>query len=155
MLKRITLAAAVALPLALAVAGAAGAAEYEVRLLNKGESGRMVFEPALLRVAPGDTVVFKAVDRGHNAETIRGMIPKGAETFKGRMSKDLSVTFTNEGVYGYKCLPHYAMGMVGLIVVGDPSANIEAAAAAKLPGKARTKMTALIEAVGRTVASSR
>ena len=71
------------------------------------------------------------------------------------MSKDLSVTFTTEGVYGYKCMPHYAMGMVGLIVVGDPSANIETAAAAKLPGKARTKMTALIEAVGQTVASSR
>ena len=155
MLKRIMLAAAVALPLAIAVAGTASAAEHEVRLLNKGESGRMVFEPALLRVAPGDTVVFKAVDRGHNAETIRGMLPKGAEAFKGRMSKDLSVTFTTEGVYGYKCMPHYAMGMVGLIVVGDPSANIETAAAAKLPGKARTKMTALIEAVGQTVASSR
>lgn len=155
MLKRITLAAAVALPLALAVAGTASAAEHEVHMLNKGESGRMVFEPALLRVAPGDTVVFKAVDRGHNAETIRGMLPEGAEAFKGSMSKDLSVTLNAEGVYGYKCMPHYAMGMVGLIVVGDPAANIEEAAATKLPGKARAKMMALLETAGRKVASSR
>ena len=38
----------------------------------------MVFEPALVKVAPGDTVKFVATDKGHNAETIKGMLPDGA-----------------------------------------------------------------------------
>jgi plastocyanin len=42
-------------------------------MLNRGESGTMVFEPAGLRIAPGDTVKFIATDRGHNAETVPGM----------------------------------------------------------------------------------
>lgn len=155
MLKKLALVVALTLPLSFIGLDAAVAAEHEVRMLNEGESGRMVFEPALLRVAPGDTVIFKSVNPGHNAETIRGMLPEGGKAFKGRISKELSVTFETEGVYGYKCLPHYAMGMVGLIVVGDPSANIEAAAAAKLPGKAREKMTALLKTVGQKVAASR
>ena len=30
-----------------------------------------------------------------------------------------------EGAYGYYCQPHKALGMVGLILVGDASANYE------------------------------
>ena len=39
----------------------------------------MVFEPALIRVAAGDTVKFIPTDPGHNAETVRGMAPEGSE----------------------------------------------------------------------------
>ena len=57
----------------------AGLAEtFEIQMLNKGETGRMVFEPAYLAVAPGDTVTFVPASKGHNAETIKGMIPDGA-----------------------------------------------------------------------------
>ena len=31
----------------------------------------------------------------------------------------LTVTFTVPGVYGVKCKPHYGMGMVALVVVGE------------------------------------
>ncbi|MEO7223986.1 MAG: pseudoazurin, partial [Devosia sp.] len=34
------------------------AANFEVHMLNKGEAGAMVFEPALTKVAVGDTVTF-------------------------------------------------------------------------------------------------
>src|SRR5690606_14787757 len=40
----------------LAFAGGAAAEEHVVEMLNKGEKGAMVFQPSLIRAAPGDTV---------------------------------------------------------------------------------------------------
>jgi pseudoazurin len=106
---------------------AASGAEFEVKMLTKGVKGEMVFEPDVVRIAPGDTVHFIVVDKGHahDAMSIRGMIPEGAEPFAGEPDEDITVTFTVEGVYGYKCAPHYSnYGMVGLVIVGDP-VNLE------------------------------
>ena len=47
------------------------AADFEVKMLNKGAEGAMVFEPAGLKIAPGDTVTFIPTDKGHNAEAIK------------------------------------------------------------------------------------
>lgn len=105
---------------AMAVAGGATAAEVEVKMLNRGTEGVMVFEPALVKVEPGDTVKFLATDKGHNAETIKGMLPEGAATFLGKNGEDIAVKFDQAGVYGVKCAPHYGMGMVAIIVVGAP-----------------------------------
>jgi pseudoazurin len=126
----------------LALAGAAVAAEVEVKMLDKGTEGMMVFEPALVKIEPGDTVKFVATRKGHNAETIKGMLPEGAMPFVGKVNQDVAVTFDMPGVYGVKCLPHYGMGMVGLIVVGTPANQTEAMAVPH-PGKARQVMTAL------------
>lgn len=52
------------------------AADFEVHMLNKGKDGVMVFEPASLKIAAGDTVTFIPTDKGHNVETIKGMVPK-------------------------------------------------------------------------------
>ena len=126
------------------------AAEFQVKMLNKGSDGSaMVFEPAFLHVAAGDTVTFVPADKGHNAEVINGMSPVGAEAFKGKLSEQFSVTFATEGAYGYKCLPHLGMGMVGLIVVGDNPSNLDAIKQAKVPPKAREKFDALIAQVGK------
>ncbi|TPJ38886.1 pseudoazurin [Mesorhizobium sp. B2-5-13] len=127
-------AAAVAL---LALAGAASAEEHVVQMLNKGEKGAMVFQPAFVRAVPGDTVKFVPTDKTHNAEIIKGMLPDGADAFKGKPSEEITVTLTKEGVYGVKCAPHYGMGMVALIAVGKP-VNLEAAEAVKQAGKAKT-----------------
>ena len=63
-----------ALALAGLMTGGALAETFEVRMLNKGSDGeRMVFEPAFVRAAPGDTVKFIAADKGHNAETVKDM----------------------------------------------------------------------------------
>ena len=62
----------------MGVAGAAMAGEVEVKMLNKGAEGLMVFEPALVKIEPGDTVKFVATDKGHNAESIKGMFPADA-----------------------------------------------------------------------------
>ena len=115
------------------------AAEFEVQMLNKGDAGAMVFEPAFLQIAPGDTVKFVPTDKGHNAETIKDMLPEGAEPFKGKINEEFSVTFDVAGAYAYKCAPHYAMGMVGMIVVGEAPANLGALKAMTVPGKVATK----------------
>ena len=114
----------------------AGAAEIEVKMLNKGEKGAMVFEPDLIRAAPGDTIKFVPTDKGHNVEAIKGMLPEGVESFKSKMNQEFVLTIEKDGVYGVKCPPHYGMGMVALIVAGE-AANLEEARAAKQSGKAK------------------
>ncbi len=110
-------------------------------MLNRGASGAMVFEPEVLHIAVGDSVKFIATDRGHNAEIIKGMLPDGAEGFKGGINEEIEVTFTVPGAYGYKCAPHFTMGMVGLIVVGGPD-NMEDFAGIRVPPQARKKFDA-------------
>ena len=131
-----TILTALALGAAVMVAGPAHAADIEVHMLNKGAKGAMVFEPDLIVAAPGDTIRFIPTDKGHNVETIKGMLPEGAEPFKSKFNKEFTITLDAEGVYGVKCTPHYAMGMVALIQVGDP-ANVEDAKSVKQSGKAK------------------
>jgi pseudoazurin len=120
----------------MAMTGGAMAAEVEVKMLNKGAEGLMVFEPALIKVAPGDTVKFVSTDKGHNAESIKGMLPEGAQSFVGKTGDDVAVRFDQAGIYGIKCTPHYGMGMVALVVVGTPT-NEEQAKAVPQVGKAK------------------
>lgn len=139
---------ALAVGLSLAMLSGAHAAEHEVQMLNKGPEGQpMQFDPAFLKIEPGDTVKFVATDRGHNAETILEMVPEGAETWKGKINEEITVTFNEEGIYGYKCMPHFAMGMVGIIQVGDDVSNLNSAETAKLPGRAKARMAELIAQV--------
>lgn len=104
--------AAVAM-LGLAPTGAT-AAEHVVKMLNDNGKGEfMVFEPSFVEAAPGDTIKFVATDQFHNAETLPEIWPEGAATFKGELSKDVTLTVEKEGVYGIKCSPHYIMGHGG------------------------------------------
>ncbi|WP_454857699.1 pseudoazurin [Rhizobium binxianense] len=124
------------------------AADFEVRMLNKGADGAMVFEPLLTRIARGDTVTFIPTDKGHNAETVNDMVPDGAAPFKGKMNETLKVTFDVPGAYVVKCMPHVAMGMVGLIVVGENPVNLDAIRAGKLPKKAQERIDTAISQIG-------
>lgn len=100
---------------------AIAAEEHVVKMLNSGSDGQfMVFEPSYLEVEIGDTVRFVATDPAHNAQTIPEIWPEGAAMFKGEMSKDVTLRIEKPGVYGVKCLPHYPMGMIALVVAGDP-----------------------------------
>lgn len=128
------------------------AAEVEVRMLNKGAEGLMVFEPALVKVEAGDTVKFVASDKSHNAELIKNMLPEGAAPFAGKMNEDVAVTFDKPGVYGVKCMPHYAMGMVALVVVGKPD-NLDQAKAIPQTGKAKQVFAALFERLTQQAAA--
>jgi pseudoazurin len=129
-----------------AIATSASAANFEVLMLNKGTDGKtMGFSPSFLHVEPGDTVTFIPVDKGHNVDGIIPMMPTGAEPFKGKMSQPFTQTFTLPGVYAVKCDPHYAMGMVAIVVVGDDVSNLDALKAAKNPTKAQERFEAIFE----------
>lgn len=141
MFKTVMMTAALAL-----IAGTATAETIEVKMLNKGEAGVMVFEPAFVKAQPGDTIRFVATDKGHNAESIDGMLPAGVDSFKSKPSKDFELTLAQEGIYGVKCTPHYGMGMVALIQAGDP-VNLDDAAGVKQPGKSKSRMADLIAQV--------
>jgi pseudoazurin len=138
-------AAVAALVLAASLATPGFAANFEVDMLNHGSDGSMmVFQPALTKVAVGDTVTFVAKDPGHDVQSIDGMLPDGATPIAGQMSQDLTVTFTVPGVYGIKCVPHFALGMVGLVVVGPvPPANLAAAQAVNVPALAKKRLDPL------------
>lgn len=125
---------------------AAMAADHEVQMLNKGPDGQtMWYEPAILVAEPGDTVTFVSVDKGHNSESM--LVPGGAEGWKGKINDDVSVTVGPEGVYAYKCTPHFGTGMVGFIVVGDPSVNLEEVEGLRYVGRSKKVAAELIEQI--------
>jgi len=139
-MKRILASAAA---LALLTGSAAFAEMHEVKMLNKGPDGEiMVFEPAFLQVAPGDTVKFLATDRGHNAETLDGMVPESAEGFEGRINEEIEVTLDSAGLYGVQCKPHYAMGMVMTIAVGEVEAAPDDFLEGRIPPRAKERFEA-------------
>jgi pseudoazurin len=134
---------------ALLVSSPALAAEFEVDMLNKGPDGAMVFEPMLTKVAVGDTVHFVAKDKGHDAQTISGMLPDGATPISGQISQDVTVTFTVPGVYGIRCVPHFALGMVALVLVGPaPPPNFAAARSVVIPPLAKKRLDPLFAQIG-------
>jgi pseudoazurin len=124
-------------------------AEIEIKMLNKGSDGQlMVFEPAAVKAAPGDTIKFVAADKGHDVESIAELVPDGFAAVKGKMSQDISVTVDKPGAYVFKCTPHFGMGMVALVVVGDAPANIDAVKAAKMPKKTKDRLDAEVAKLG-------
>lgn len=94
------------------------AAEYEVKMLSFAKGQPMIFDPAVLQIAPGDTVTFVPTQRGHQA--VSHLVPEGAQAFAGTLDEKFSVTLDKEGIYVYYCPPHLMMNMSGLIQVGKP-----------------------------------
>ena len=124
------------------------AGHHSVMMLNADCNDANVinlFEPAILHIASGDSVTFIPTDTGHNAASKRGMIPDGAEPWNGAVDEELTVTLTVPGIYGYLCLPHYEVGMVGLVVVGNDLSNLKAGKRARHPGDARKALRKLLD----------
>lgn len=125
----VLLGGALAAPLVMPGQTQAQAAALQIEMLNidpDDRQQRMLFKPGVLRAQPGDTVKFVGTDRGHNAQSIAGMTPEGAEEFKGRINEEIEITLDVEGTYGYVCQPHQAMGMIGFILVGNFTTNLDA-----------------------------
>ena len=133
----------------LITVGTGHAAEHEIHMLGEGAEAKMAFSPAFVHAAPGDSLRFVPVDAYHNAETIRGMFPDGAEAFKSEIGKDFTVALTEEGVYLVMCKSHYAVGMVALVVVGamPDRATLEKAVAGPHPLKARAAFAEILASI--------
>lgn len=116
---------------------------HEVRMYSRSEAGPMVYEPSFLRIEPGDSVRFLPTQPGHNAATIDGMLPDGAEPFRSQINADVTVTLTIPGFYGIKCSPHYAMGMVMVIEVGEGAVR---ELPDDLPPRARQRFETILDA---------
>ena len=93
--------------------------EHIIKMLNSGEGGQMIFEPAVIKVSVGDTIHFKATDAAHNSVSVDGMVPVGASSWASQLSQDISITLDTEGVYVYLCDPLLIMAMIGVIQVGE------------------------------------
>ena len=127
----------------LAASLPAYAAEFEVKMKNQGDKGMMVFEPDFVKAAVGDTIKFVPADPSHNVEAISGMLPDGVETFKSKPSEGFTLTLSKEGIYGVKCTPHFAMGMIAIIQAGNP-VNLNTVSAVKLTGKAKSRFADIL-----------
>ena len=83
------------------------------------------FVPLIIQIAPGDTVSWTNMT-GHISESIDENLPEGAEGWMSEMGENFQTApLTVEGVYPYKCTPHWGVGMGGVIIVGEPT-NMDA-----------------------------
>jgi pseudoazurin len=140
MKKTVLLALAATLSLGVAQASAA---VYNVKEVNSGAQGAEAFDPGFIKMNPGDTLHIAAGDAGHNMESMEGMIPPGAQPVRVAMSHDADIKLTTPGVYVFRCVPHYGMGMVLVVQVGSPVnlAQIQAGAQ-KAPPLAKKRLLA-------------
>ena len=123
------------------------AADVTVEMLNRLDKQSNVFEPKVVRVNVGDTVFWKAKDKGHNVEFIKKGVPEGVGKFKSKFNKDVEYKFEIPGIYAYWCTPHKNMGMIGFIVVGDDKSNLEAIKKLRFSSKSKKMAPDLINSL--------
>ncbi len=88
-----------------------------VKMLNEGNQGSMIFEPAFIKINTCDSITFEMTDAGHNAVTVAA--PNDSIPFDTEYKPSTTVQFDTNGLYLYKCTPHAMMAMAGLIQVSD------------------------------------
>lgn len=120
------------------------AEEVIIDMLNKRDDGqKMVYSLDVAKVNVGDTIKWLPKSKGHNVEFIK--VPDGIKrSKKSKLNKEYSYTFDKSGIYLYQCTPHKSMGMIGLVVVGDDVSNKDIIAKAKVFGKSKKKLKALL-----------
>ena len=127
----------------LLVSSFAHAENHTIDMLNKLGKEKMVYSEKVISIKVNDEVTWKSVDKGHNVEFI-GM-PKGVKKFKSKINKDVEYDFKVPGIYLYQCTPHKAMGMIGLVIVGNDKSNLEQIKKVKLRGKSKKVFKELLK----------
>ena len=118
------------------------AADVTIEMLNKDANGnKMVFSQEVVKIKVGDTITWLPTTKGHNVEMISS---PNKMKFKSKNGKEAKITFDTPGIYYYLCTPHKAMGMIGLVVVGDDLSNMDEVASAKARGKSKKKLKKLL-----------
>ncbi|MEM9431677.1 MAG: pseudoazurin [Pseudomonadota bacterium] len=113
---------------------------HDVQMLNQHPDDKtelMVFYPDIVRAEPGDVIRFLSVDNNHNSEAHKDMLPEGVERWKSKIGKDFELTVEAEGAYGFFCTPHKSYGMVGLLLVGNVTANYDTLKGVRQRGKSK------------------
>ena len=125
----------------------AQAADETIEMLNKLDKEIMVFSKKIVRIDVGNKVFWKATDKGHNVEFIKGGVPEGVDKFKSKFNQDVEYTFTIPGIYAYWCTPHKNMGMIGFVVVGNDKSNLEAIKKIRFSARSKKIAPGLIESL--------
>lgn len=135
-------------PVEAVPAAEANGTVIEINMYTKDpddSSALQVFKPRLITASVGDTIKFVPSDPTHQSSSIDSMLPEGVEGWEGKINEEVTYVIPKAGVYGYKCVPHYAAGMVGMIVVDGGGDNIEAAKAATHQGLATREFGEIFE----------
>tara|TARA_Y100000748_G_scaffold301931_1_gene303086 strand:- start:847 stop:1281 length:435 start_codon:yes stop_codon:yes gene_type:complete len=125
----------------------ANADTITIEMLNKSGKELMVYSKKIINLKVGDKVLWKATNKGHNVEFIKGGVPEGVSKFKSKMNKDVEYTFEIPGIYAYWCTPHKSMGMIGFVVVGNDKSNLDNIKKLKFFGKSKKIAPKLIESL--------
>ena len=129
--------------------GPAVAADTTIEMLNKLDNEYMVFSKKIVYIDSGDTVFWKATDKGHNVEFVKGAVPAGVEAFKSKPNQDTEYKFSIPGIYAYWCTPHKTMGMIGFVIVGNDLSNFNEVAKAKFLGKSKKIAKTILEQINK------
>ena len=126
----------------LFISTSASAADMTIEMLNKDADGnKMVFSEEIARVDIGDIITWIPTTKGHNVEMISS--PNDMK-LKSKNGKEVKISFDKAGIYYYWCTPHKGMGMIGLVVVGNDTSNIDEISQAKARGKSKKKLKKLL-----------
>jgi plastocyanin len=115
-------------------AGPAQAQEKEkvtIRMRSDADGSHVGFDPVGLLIQPGRTVRFLCEANYHTTTAYHPAngnhslrIPRGAQPWSSDVlqpGEEFEVTLTVPGVYDYFCAPHEEAGMVGRLIVGQPT----------------------------------
>ncbi|HVL79825.1 MAG TPA: plastocyanin/azurin family copper-binding protein [Sphingomicrobium sp.] len=132
MISRTALAAAAGGALALSACGVTGPAHTvppPPAVAATVTMGMTSFEPAAVRIRPGQTVQWRntslvthtvTADHRLAANPANVVLPPGAAPFHSgsvAAGQVWSYRFTMPGTYRYVCLPHERAGMIGTVIV--------------------------------------
>ncbi len=111
----------------------------EIRMYTidpEDSSQQHVFKPRLVNAQVGDTIRFIPTEPSHQSSSIAAMLPDVARGWEGEVNDEVSYVLPAAGIYGFQCVPHYAAGMVGVVIVeGEGKTdNLDNARAAGHPG---------------------
>ncbi len=137
----------VALCLGMGSAAAQDAVTVEMWTVQPDTRDMNVYAPDLIEVEPGTTVTWVAKQPGHNVEFIRGGVPEGVDLFRSGIVPEISYTFETPGVYLYKCTPHYGLGMIGVVVVGGDTSNLDAVKGIRMPPNSAKRGQAIFQQI--------
>ena len=129
--------------------GLAIAADTTIEMLNKLDKEYMVFSEKVVYIDSGDTVFWKATDKGHNVEFVKGAVPTGVKAFKSKLNQDTKYKFSIPGIYAYWCTPHKTMGMIGFVIVGNDLSNFNEVAKKKFLGKSKKIAKTILEQINK------
>ena len=129
--------------------GLAIAADTTIEMLNKLDKEYMVFSEKVVYIDSGDTVFWKATDKGHNVEFVKGAVPTGVKAFKSKLNVDTEYKFSIPGIYAYWCTPHKTMGMIGFVIVGNDLSNFDEVTKKKFLGKSKKIAKTILEQINK------